>query len=121
MAHYCLGDAADAASGAAPAPVEMAVPAAPMAQALAVMTVPMTEAEDTAVPMAPADKHHAALPMSLPRTQSFSEIKYTPVIFGISSKNLHHEKYKTRQEARLAGAAWNIRRSDYLRSAGSDG
>ena len=68
------------------------------------MAVPMTGAEDTAVPMAPADKHHAALPMSLPRTQSFSEIKYTPVIFGISSKNLHHEKYKTRQEARLAGA-----------------
>ena len=64
----------------------------------------MTGAEDTAVPMAPADKHHAALPMSLPRTQSFSEIKYTPVIFGISSKNLHHEKYKTRQEAMLAGA-----------------
>ena len=38
----------------------MAVPAAPMAPAPAVMAVPMTGAEDTAVPMAPAVSKAAA-------------------------------------------------------------
>ena len=45
-----------------------------------------------------------SLLMSLPRTQSFSEIKYSPVISGIPSQNVHHERYKARQKAKLAGA-----------------
>ena len=49
-------------------------------------------------------RHRVVLPMSFSHAQSFNKLKYNPVIFGISSQNAHHEKYKTKPEARLAGA-----------------
>ena len=49
-------------------------------------------------------RHRVVLPMSFSHAQSFNRLKYNLVIFGISSQNVHHEKYKTKPEARLAGA-----------------